>query len=448
MANLNISGKLPPHDLTAERSVIGSVLLFEDTMDDVVGIVTPEMFYLDANAKIFNAMIKMREAQTGIDAATLFSEMTRSGTIDEIGGHEYIVLCMESVIHAGHAKFHAKEVRDRWTQRSVIYICTQLIQDAYDGGLNGIELASKASEDLSKLLEDSAESNGRWLEGPAMEAMDRHFKEEPLGIASRFPDVDNKVGNYKPENVYVIGARPGMGKTAFVGNIACAIAEQGEAVAIFSLEMNETSLFDRFTINRMGTTMRDLKETVRQHPDQSNDVFMELGRLPIFINASPTQSMASITAQCRQLKRKRGLSAVVIDHLLLVEPEDKRAQRSTQVGTISWRAKQLAKSLKVPVFLLTQLNRECEKRPDKRPVMSDLRDSGEIEQNADCIMFLFRPAVYFPDDHKESETEVIITKNRSGSLGVVNIIWDGPSMNFTPFTEECSDLDLGDMEFN
>ena len=427
--------QLPPQDLDAERAVLGSIMLFEDLLDDVQSVIRPEMFYLDAHTVIYRALLWMREHGIGIDAETLKSRLVRIGKLDEIGGDDYLAQCLTSVPHAAHAKFHAKEVRDRWTQRQVIYTCTELLSEAYKGHYDGIDLALKAVEKITSVTEQQSRG-GRWLQDVAMEAMDRHLSELPEGIATGFDDIDAFTGGLKPGELTILAGRPSMGKTALAGNFAENIAARGGTVAFFSLEMKDAAVLDRMTLRLAKTCLNQLRDAARQHTDEVQRAVHELGALPIYINDNATQSVASITAECRQVKRMRGLSLVIVDYLQLLEPEDKRAPVEQQVGQASWRLKQLSKSLSVPVVCLSQLSRKCESRPDKKPIMSDLRDSGQVEQNADTIMLPFRPAVYFPDDHDEKEVELIMPKNRGGRVGSVNLLWDGPTMTFSGYKQD------------
>jgi replicative DNA helicase len=431
----NPFNKLPPQDLDAERGALGAVMLYDSRLDDIQSILTPEMFYLDSHAKIYRAMLRMRENQIGIDTATLSSELERAGLLAEVGGNKYLVQCIESIPHAAHAKFHAEQIRDRWTQRSVIYTCTELLRDAYNGQHNGVELSAKAVVSLEKISEQKSQG-GRWFRDISMGAMDRHFSESPEGIPTGFADIDARTGGLKPAELTLIAGRPSMGKTALAGNIADNIAKAGGVVAFFSMEMSDEAVFDRTTLHPLKTCNNQLRSTVKEDPNRAQDVIHDIGRLPIWINDSASQSVASITAECRVVQRKHGLAVVVIDYLQLIEPEDKRAPREQQVGQISWRLKQLSKTLHVPVVCLSQLSRACESRPDKKPVMSDLRDSGQLEQNADNVWFPFRPHYYFPDQAKPEDVELAMPKNRGGQKGCVNLLWDGPTMTFKSFEEE------------
>jgi len=437
---------LPPQDLDAERAVIGSILLFEDLFDDVQSTLRPEMFYLDAHTKIYRELLAMREKGIGIDAETLRSRLVRVGKLEEIGGVEYLAKCLTAVPHAAHAKYHASQVRDRWTQRQVIYTCTELLRDAYRGQHDGIELAMKAVDQITKVTEQQNQG-GRWLQDVAMEAMDRHLSEEPEAISTGFLDIDRMIKGLRPAQLTIVAGRPSMGKTALAGAIAENVAGAGGTVAFFSLEMRDAEVLDRMTLKLAKTCFNQLQDMAKQFPDEVQKAVYQLGALPIYINDNATQSVASITAECRRVKRIRGLSLVIIDYLQLLEPEDKRAPVEQQVGQASWRLKQLSKSLSVPVICLSQLSRKCESRPDKKPIMSDLRDSGQVEQNADTIMLPFRPAVYFPDEHKENEVELIIPKNRGGKVGSVNLLWDGPTMTFSGFKEDDTALDLDSFGF-
>ncbi len=410
--------------------MIGSILLYANRLDEVSAILTPEMFYLDPHSKIYRVLLDMREQQIGIDESTLQSQLERRGMLTEVGGSEYLIQCVESIPHAAHAKFHANEVRDRWTQRTVIYACTDLLSQSYDGRYTGVELAAKAVAELSRIGE-GINRGGRWYADIAMEAMERYHSVEPEGIKTGFADLDEQTGGLRPAELIIIAGRPSMGKTALAGNIAEYVAANTGTVAFFSLEMKDEALFDRTALKPCKTTKNSLRGKAIAHPDEIQEVVNDIGGLPIYVNDRASQSVSSITAECRTVKRSKGLSLVIVDYLQLIQPEDRKAPREQQVGQISWRLKELSKDLNVPVVCLSQLSRACEGRLDKKPTMADLRDSGQIEQNADGIWLPFRPAVYFPTQFKPEEVELIMPKNRGGQACSVDLKWDGPSMAFS-----------------
>ncbi len=430
-----------PQDIAAERGVLCSILIFEDVFDSVDAVVTSGMFYFEFHQQIYSAMKQLREKRTRIDVITLGSQLTANGHLEEMGGHDFLVTLANVIPVASHAVYYAETVRDKHVARTVLYQATKTVKLVYDNNRTGLELAEIARDAFEKIGESGQEDEGRWFSGPAEEAMGRHRSQEPEGIPTGFKDHDDMTGGLKPQALYIWAGRPGMGKTSLIGNVAEYVSRNVGPVAFFSLEMSEASLFDRMTISGVKTSLGQLRSLARDNPGQVEKIVCDLGSLPIFINANPSQSVVGITAQCRQIQRKQGLSLVIVDYLQLVEPEDRKAPREHQVGQISWRFKQLAKSLNVPVILLSQLNRTCESRTDKKPIMADLRDSGQVEQNADCVAFIYRPHVYFPDQHKEEETELIIPKNRFGKIGIVNLLWDGPSMTFKSFTEDTTNFE-------
>ena len=339
------TNQLPPQDLEAERSVLGAILLFDDVFDSVADVLQPEMFYLDANKTIFDAMVRVRASGSKIDPLTVGNELTCKGQFESVSGNEYLIQVLNTVSHAGHAAFHADIVKTKYLQRQVIYACMTTLNKAYQDRIDPQELASAVVSEFSGVVEQSAAGNGRWYSEIALNSLDRHHSEDPPGISCGFPDIDEKIGGLRAACMYVIAARPGMGKTAFISNVAENVSINSGAVAIFSLEMSDEILFDRHTVGRVNTTLTHLRGFAKSHPHEIHDAVSQLSTLPIFVNSNPVQSAGTITSQCQQIKRKHGLSLVMIDYLQLVQPDDKRAQRSQQVGLLSRSFKALSKTV-------------------------------------------------------------------------------------------------------
>jgi replicative DNA helicase len=432
----------PPQDLDAEAAVAGGVIIFSDLIDQVRPIIrTGEPFYLDANRRIWQATLSLFDRNLPIDAITVSAELKRQQYYEAVGGDSHMIRIIEAAHSTINIVGHAHIVRDKHIQRQIIQTCSETMQEAYQGCFYASELLERFEGRAGRLAEQGSGQSGRWLAEPAKVAMDRHLSDLPEGISSGFFSVDERIGGLKPGRLIILAGRPGMGKTSFAENIIEHVARHVGTVFFSSIEMGEEAVFDRLTISQLETSLGNLRRFARENIEQTQDVIHDIGSLPVYVDVAPVQSVASIAAQCRMLKRSKGLSLVVVDYLGLIEPEDRKAPKEAQIGLISQRLAQMAKALQVPVICLSQLNRECERRPDKRPVIADIRDSGQIEQHADVIAFLFRPSVYAPDEHPASEAELLVLKNRDGVPGIVPLKWQGRSMSFESVPNEGEDFD-------
>lgn len=443
-----IFNKLPPQDLDAERGLLGSILLVNDVIDEVADVVRPDYFYLDAHQKIFGAILRLNDAGVrGIDAITLSNDLEKRrddenrSHLEEIGGTDYLITILNSVPHAAHAKYYATIIRDKYIQRSLIYSCTEILQDSYDDSKETPEILQQAEHKIFEILQNQENTEKMQLKDILLDAFDRindrlEREGEVSGLTTGFADLDAKTNGFQPTELIILAARPSMGKTAFVVNIAEAVASQaGAGVVIFSLEQSKLELAERLLCIRAkvdGHKLRkgDLSDEEREKLVEAS---AQLSELPLYIDDQPARTMAQVGAICRRLKRRHGIGLIIIDYLQLIEPEDKRAPREQQIALIARRLKFLAKEIEVPVIALAQLNRGVELREDKRPRLADLRESGAIEQDADLVMFLHRPDAYDPED-QPGLAEVVIAKHRSGPTGIVNLTWKRESMRFVDFS--------------
>lgn len=436
-----ITERLPPQDLDAERGVLGSVLLFHEILADVVPVLRPEMFYLDQHRVMYEAMLELNADGTPIDPMLLADCLKKRGTLEEVGGEKYLIQVLESVPHCAHAKHYAELVRDRWLQRTVIYSCTEILREAYEASHDIESLMGSVQQKFDSLLNVHTTEGAVHISKYALRAMDRLASDKPPGIPFGFYDVDAFLDGLKPGQLIVIGARPGVGKSAFAGNSIIHVA-QHSPVFFASLEMTGDELIDRMAASGLGISAGELKPwAMDERVGEVNASLQQLGSLPILINESPEQSVASIAAQCRVMKRQMGLGLVVVDYLQLLTPANTRDSREVQVSKIAWGLKGLAKTLEVPVVALAQLSRDIDKRPDKTPRLSDLRESGGIEQSANVVLFLDRPHVWDPARNPK-EAIVTIAKNRGGRIGRADLEWDGKTATFRNQRPVGDDLDL------
>lgn len=433
--------RLPPQNLEAEKGVLGSIFFDNHVVDDVGDLLLADHFYLDAHRRIYAAIQRLHDAGVhGFDAITVSEALDKSNELAEIGGHDYLAEICESVPHAAHAKYYANIVRSKAIQRRLIYTCTDILRSAYDDTDDTQDLLDQAEQGIFQILEQQEASQKIELRDILLDTFDRINERLQLqgaisGLTSGFRDLDAKTNGFQPSELVILAARPSMGKTAFVLNLAEAAADRCQAgVVIFSLEQSKHELAERFLCIRGRMDMHKLRkgDLTEDERDLLLRVSSELSEMPVYIDDQPGRSMSQIAAICRRLKRKQNIRLVIIDYLQLIEPEDKRAPREQQIAQITRRLKFLAKELQVPVMALAQLNRGVELREDKRPKLADLRESGAIEQDADIVMFLHRPEMYDPED-RPGEAEVIVAKHRNGPTGIIRLGFKKQFMQFEDF---------------
>lgn len=431
---------LPPQNLVAERSVLGSILLENMSIDEIGDVLKAEHFYSDVHAIIYTAIMKMNESTVKVDAVTLAEELDRRNQLEDIGGVPYILELLEAVPHAAHVKYYAEIVRDKWIQRSLTSVCTEVLRDCYEGDDDTAQVLAKAEQGIFSILENQETGQKIAMEDIMMATLDRintrMGKEGSIsGLPTGFVDLDRQTNGFQEAELVILAARPSMGKTAFVCNIAEWCAGAGETTTlIFSLEQSKLELAERFLCIRAKLDGHRLRKG-QLEPDERHallEASSELSRIPLFIDDHPGRTVGQISAICRRLHRRNNLGLVIIDYLQLIEPEDKRANREQQIAQITRRLKGIAKECRLPIIALSQLNRGVELREDKRPRLADLRESGAIEQDADIVMFLHRPDAYNPED-RPGLAEIVVAKHRSGPTGIVNLQWRRESMRFTDY---------------
>ena len=447
-----MADRAPPQNIDAEKGLLGSILLDNHVIDDVADFLSADDFYLDRHQRIYRTIQRLHESGThGFDALTVAEGLTKQNELKESGGPDYLVELYESVPHAAHAKYYAEIVRDKSIQRRLIYACTDILKNAYDDSTDTEDLLNQAEQKIFHILQQQEAGNKIELREILLDTFARI--DERLGrqgsisgLSTGFRDLDNQTNGLQPSELVILAARPSMGKTAFVLNLAEAIADRSQAgVVVFSLEQSKHELAERFLCIRGRLDMHKLRKGELDEDDRDKllRVSHELSELPIFIDDQPGRSMSQIGAICRRLKRKDDIRIIIIDYLQLIEPEDKRAPREQQIAQITRRLKFLAKELQVPVVALAQLNRGVELREDKRPKLADLRESGAIEQDADIVMFLHRPEMYDPADHP-GEAEVVVAKHRNGPTGIVRLTFKKQYMQFQDFSGP--DMDMPSFE--
>lgn len=431
------SPRLPPQNLAAERSVLGCILLENSAMDEVADVLRAEHFYSDIHQLIYATIVRMRESGKPIDVVSLGHELEERNQLAEIGGVPYILEILETVPHAAHVIHYGEIVRDKWIQRSLTNVCTEVLKECYEGSDETADILKRAEQGIFGIFEQQEIASKISMDEIMHETLDRINsrlgKEGSIsGLSTGFIDLDRQTNGFQPAELIIIAARPSMGKTAFICNISEWVASAGEtSTLIFSLEQSKLEIAERFLCIRAKLDGHRLRKGLLEADERHAllEASTELSRIPLFIDDFPGRTVAQIGAICRRLKRRNNLGLVIIDYLQLIEPEDKRANREQQIAQITRRLKGIAKENSLPLIALSQLNRGVELREDKRPRLADLRESGAIEQDADIVMFLHRPDAYNPED-RPGLAEIIVAKHRSGPTGIVNLQWRRESMRF------------------
>lgn len=421
---------MPPCELEAERSVIVSVIAVPAVADDVALVVSPEDFYTEANATIFEHLLAMHNEGRKIDLTLLLNRLkAKADDFERIGGGKYLGDLMAMHVTAAHAVHYAQLVRDAAIRRELIHAGAEIIRTAHvesEAGeaLDSCERGILTIRDKRGTLTSQASDVASILQDLMVE-IDSRSSDRPPWLPCGFPDLDRIMGFRKSE-LTVLAARPSMGKSALAMDIAANVAEGGEPALFFSLEMSSAALAERVLCAWAEVDANRLRRAMIDESDRRKlvEASAALSLIPLVIDDTPGQNMQRIAATCRRQKRRKGLSLVVIDYLQLIEPDNAREPRQEQVAKVSRRLKGLARELNVPVLCLAQLNREVDKRTDPRPRLSDLRESGAIEQDADVVAFVHRAEYYHPDKPElKGKAEVLVRKVRNGPTGDVSLCW-------------------------
>lgn len=423
------SDRLPPQNLEAEQGVLGSILLDNDVLHEIITFLKAEDFYRDTHQVLFRVIREMYDLGKAIDPITLADELARRGLYAKIGGDEFLEQIVSTVPHAANAKYYAQIVRQKSVQREIIESCNHILREGYSNTLTSDELLELAERRIFDIAEDQTSGDTVELHDVITRAMDRIVRRSEerhpvTGVATGFLELDDITGGFQASQLIILAARPSMGKTAMALNICeHAILERNTSVLFVSLEMGEMELAERLLCARSRVDNHKLRtgqNLGHREMTQLGKAYGELQAAPMFIDDTPARNMLQVTANARRLKMRQDVGLIIVDYIQLVDAEDGRESRQEQIAKISRRLKTLARELQVPVIALSQLNRNVENREDRRPRMADLRESGAIEQDADLVLLLHRPEYYDPND-QPGIAEVIVAKNRSGATGTVKL---------------------------
>lgn len=425
--------RIPPQNLEAEQSVLGGILLDHRAIDRAIEILDANDFYREAHKKIFRAMLALNQRGEPVDVVTLSNELAVEGQLEEIGGAAYLAELAEKVPTAANLAYYARIVREKAVLREVIAASTELAARAYEMRSGEVDdFLDQVEHRIFEISERRVRPQFATMNDlmfTAVHTVESLYERRGLitGVPTGFLDLDRLTSGLQPSDLVIVAARPSMGKTAFALNVAVNAAQEGGVgVAIFSLEMSKQQLGLRMLCAEASVDSQQLRTGFLSGQDFPKIVAAadRLSRLPIYVDDTPGLSVLELRAKARRLKREQEakLGLVIVDYLQLMRSHERMDNREQEISSISRSLKALAKELDVPVMALSQLNRQVEARSDRRPVMADLRESGAIEQDADVILFLFRPYVY-DKNADEHEAEVIIGKQRNGPVDVVKLTY-------------------------
>ena len=438
-------GKIPPQAVELEEAVLGAVMLEKDAVLSVIDILKPGSFYKDAHQKIYRAIIDLSTQEKAIDILTVTEELRKSKNLEEVGGPLYITQLTSKVASAAHLEFHARIIQQKYIQRELIRVSTEIQKKAYDDSIDVDNLLDQAESELFDIAEGNISretSKLNVLVKLAIQQIEEASKREDhlSGVPSGFTKLDRLTSGWQKSDLVIIAARPSMGKTAFVLSMARNIAvEHKRPVAFFSLEMASVQLVNRLIVSETELPSDRIRNGRLEEYEwkQLDYKIKSLVEAPIYIDDTPAISIFELRAKCRRLKVQHQIELVVVDYLQLMSGSgDSRGSREQEVSTISRALKSMAKELDVPVIALSQLNRSVELRTgNKRPQLSDLRESGAIEQDADLVIFIHRPEKYdiYEDEHGNSLAgiaDIILSKHRNGPIGNVQLKFKEESAKF------------------
>ncbi len=420
-----------PHNLDAERSVLGAILIDNATFNVVAAVLQPEAFFRDAHRRIFERMADLSERSQPIDFITLKEELARAGELDEVGGPAYLASLTDGVPRSTNAEYYAQIVKEKATLRALIFSANKILATAYEAEQEADLILDEAESSIFAVADDRVKAGFvpmRTLVSESFPKIEKLFthKSHITGVATGFADIDRKTRGLQPGDMVIVAARPSMGKTSLVLNICQHVATHGGVAGFFSLEMSKESLFMRMLASEARIDMHRLMsgQIGQREYGQITQALESLSEAQLFIDDTAGISVLEMRAKARRLKAEHGLNLLAIDYVQLMTGRGRFENRTLELASISRSLKGLAKELGVPIIVLSQLSRASEARSDKRPQLSDLRESGALEQDADVVALIFREEMYkLGDEPSESDgiAEIIIAKQRNGPTGTVKL---------------------------
>nr|WP_297574648.1 replicative DNA helicase [uncultured Peptostreptococcus sp.] len=432
--------KTPPHNLESEQCVIGSIIMESETIIPVAEILDREDFYMDAHKVIYESMIELSNERKPIDIVTLSNRLKEKGYLDQVGGINYLTSTTNMIPTTSNVKVYAEIVKKNSILRKLISASNDIISMGYEASDNLDDILNKAEKKIFDISQDRMSEDFK----PISEVLtivtamieDVYNKGSDLtGLDTGFIDLNKKLGGFHKSDLILIAARPGMGKTAFALNLVANAAIRSKAsVAVFSLEMSKEQLVQRLVSSQSNVALDSISngKIADDEWKKLTDAMTVLSSSKIYIDDTPGIKVSEIRSKCRKLKLEKGLDMIMIDYLQLMEADGRAESRQQEVSKISRSLKILAKEMNCPVIALSQLSRNTESGKDHTPKLSDLRDSGAIEQDADIVMFIYRDEYYTKMETKKKDlAEIIIAKNRHGELSNIELVWIGKIQKFS-----------------
>ena len=439
-----------PHNLDAERSVLGAILLDNETFNTAIAIITSAAFFRDAHRRIFEGMTVLVERRSAIDFVILREELERSGELEEVGGAAYLASLVDGVPRATNVEYYARIVKEKATLRSLIYAANRIVANAYEADQDADLILDDAEGAIFAVAEDRIKAGFvpmRQLVQESFPKIEKLFEHQSFitGVGTHLVDLDRMTRGFQPGDLIIVAARPSMGKTSLVLNICQHVAthpvpgtNQLGVAGVFSLEMSKEQLFMRMLSSEAGIDSFRLQsgQIGQREYGQITHAMESLAEAQLFVDDSSGLGVLEMRAKARRLQAEHGLSILAVDYVQLMTGRGKAENRTLELGAISRSLKGLAKELNVPIVVLSQLSRAPEARSDKRPMLSDLRESGALEQDADVVIMIFREEMYKADKTEKAESdgiaELIIAKQRNGPTGTVKTAFIAGQTKFMP----------------
>mgnify|MGYP003342402499 CR=1 FL=1 len=445
-----VFGKLPPQAVDVEEAVISAVLTSKDAISDTIGIITPESFYLQAHKIVYSAALRLHKNNNPVDLLTVTSELRKSGELDLVGGPYAISVLSDKVASAANLEYHCRIVAQKFIQRELIRVSSEVIKFSYEENTDVFELLDGALGQYSDLLGKIVSRKAEHIQTLMAQqvAWLHEMTQRPqglIGIPSGFHKLDRVTGGWNKSDLIIIAGRPGAGKTSLaLSMIKNTCIDFGTKVAFFSLEMSSRQLVSRLTSMSTHIPLYNLRNASLSAQDWevvAGDKFTRLADTELYIDDTPALNVHEFGAKAKKLHHEKGIELFVVDYLQLMDSGlGKRSSREQQVATISRTLKLIAKSIDVPIIALSQLSRESEKRGNHKPQLSDLRDSGSIEQDADLVLFAYRPEIHGIMNREDGSStkgyaELLLDKHRNGSLGVFPMHFNESSTYFNDWSD-------------
>lgn len=442
------SDQLAPHDINSEEAVLGSILYDPDALFDVLAFLKPDDFFIVRHSWIYEAILRVHERRETVDYVTITNELRENGRLQEVGGEAYIVNLVNRTPSSLGAESYGRIVERTALRRRLIEAASNIVRIAHSDETDINDVIGQSEQAifdvterrLGKDLIPIREIASEYFDHVSM--MSRH-QEEVMGVPSGFKDLDTMLGGFQKSDLLIIAARPGMGKSSWLNNILLNAARQGQRVALFSLEMSNEQLVQRLISG--DTAIPSDRLRLGKLNDREWDKFItstdHISELPIHLDDTPALSTTEVRTKARRLHLEYGLDLIMIDYLQLMTTPFRTENRVQEISYISRALKQLARELNIPVIAAAQLSRAVEQRTDKRPLLSDLRESGSIEQDSDIVMFIYRDKYYNADSPEGDKAEIIISKHRNGPVGTVNLLFIPELTQFRNAKTRSIDLD-------